>query len=66
MTAPRGNFTLRAGDGPVAFLSAGIGVTPVLAMLHALAAAKSPRQVWWLHGVRNRGEHPFTEGASVY
>ncbi len=61
MTAPRGSFTLRPGNGPVAFLSAGIGVTPVLAMLHALAAAKSPRQVWWLHGVRNRGEHPFAE-----
>jgi ferredoxin-NADP reductase/MOSC domain-containing protein YiiM/ferredoxin len=61
MTAPRGSFTLRPGNRPVAFLSVGIGVTPVLAMLHALAAAKSPRQVWWLHGVRNRGEHPFAE-----
>jgi ferredoxin-NADP reductase/MOSC domain-containing protein YiiM len=61
MTAPRGSFTLRAGDGPVALLSAGIGVTPVLAMLHALAAARSPRQVWWLHGARDRNEHPFAE-----
>lgn len=50
MTAPRGGFTLQPDDGPVVLLSAGIGVTPVLAMLHALAAAKSPRQVWWLHG----------------
>jgi ferredoxin-NADP reductase/MOSC domain-containing protein YiiM len=61
MTAPRGSFTLQAGDGPIVFVSAGIGVTPVLAMLHALAAAKSPRQVWWLHGARDRGEHPFAE-----
>jgi ferredoxin-NADP reductase/MOSC domain-containing protein YiiM len=61
MTAPRGGFTLQPGDGPVVFLSAGIGATPVLAMLHALAAAKSPRQVWWLHGARDRGEHPFAE-----
>ena len=30
-------------------------------MLHALAAAKSPRQVWWLHGARDRGEHPFAD-----
>ena len=60
-TAPRGRFTLQAGDGPVVLLSAGIGVTPVLAMLLALAAAKSPRQVWWLHGARDRGEHPFAE-----
>jgi ferredoxin-NADP reductase/MOSC domain-containing protein YiiM len=61
MTAPRGAFTLQPGDGPVVLLSAGIGVTPVLAMLHALAAARSPRQVWWLHGARDRGEHPFAE-----
>jgi ferredoxin-NADP reductase/MOSC domain-containing protein YiiM len=61
MTAPRGTFTLQPGDGPVVLLSAGIGATPVLAMLHALAAAKSPRQVWWLHGARNRGDHAFAE-----
>ena len=61
MTAPRGAFTLQPGDGPVVLLSAGIGATPVLAMLHALAATKSPRQVWWLHGARDRGEHAFAQ-----
>jgi ferredoxin-NADP reductase/MOSC domain-containing protein YiiM len=61
VTAPRGSFTLEAGDGPVILLSAGIGATPVLAMLHALAAVKSPREVWWIHGARDRGEHPFAE-----
>jgi ferredoxin-NADP reductase/MOSC domain-containing protein YiiM len=61
MTAPRGGFTLQPGAGPVVLLSAGIGATPVLAMLHALAAAKSPREVWWLHGARDRGEHSFAE-----
>jgi ferredoxin-NADP reductase len=40
-------------------ISAGIGATPVLAMLHALAADHSPRQVWWLQGARNGAEHPF-------
>ncbi|HEV2099889.1 MAG TPA: MOSC and FAD-binding oxidoreductase domain-containing protein [Stellaceae bacterium] len=60
-SAPRGAFTLQPGDGPVVLLSAGIGATPVLAMLHALAAAKSARQVWWLHGARDRGEHAFAE-----
>jgi ferredoxin-NADP reductase/MOSC domain-containing protein YiiM len=61
MTAPRGSFALQLGDGPVVFLSAGIGATPVLTMLLALAAAKSPRQVWWLHGARDGGEHSFVE-----
>ena len=58
-SAPRGNFTLSLSDRPVILLSAGIGATPVLAMLHALAAAKSRREVWWLYGARNGSEHPF-------
>ncbi|WP_426609850.1 MOSC domain-containing protein [Bradyrhizobium sp. McL0616] len=58
-SAARGSFTLRPGDTPVVLLSAGIGVTPVLAMLHALAAEGSMREVWWLHGTRNGREHPF-------
>jgi ferredoxin-NADP reductase len=59
VAAPRGTFTLRPGDAPVLLLSAGVGVTPVLAMLHALAAENSDREVWWLHGARNGAEHPF-------
>jgi len=61
VSAARGNFTLPPGDAPVVFLSAGIGVTPVLAMLHALAAGASLREVWWLYGARDRREHPFAE-----
>jgi ferredoxin-NADP reductase/MOSC domain-containing protein YiiM/ferredoxin len=59
MAAPRGRFTLDEGDAPVLLLSAGIGATPVLSMLHALAQAGSAREVWWLHGARNSAEHPF-------
>jgi ferredoxin-NADP reductase/MOSC domain-containing protein YiiM len=59
VSAPRGNFVLQEGQRPVALLSAGIGATPVLAMLHALAAARSTRQVLWLHAARDRQHHPF-------
>lgn len=62
-SAARGSFTLRPGDTPVVLLSAGIGVTPVLAMLHALAAEASAREVWWLYGTRNGREHPFAREA---
>jgi len=61
VSAPRGSFTLQPGDGPIVLLSAGVGATPVLAMLHALAVEKSPRQVWWLYGARNRNDHPFAQ-----
>jgi ferredoxin-NADP reductase/MOSC domain-containing protein YiiM/ferredoxin len=62
--APRGSFVLRPGDRPVVLISAGVGATPVLAMLHVLAAARSPRPVWWLHGARDQAEHSFAGEAS--
>ena len=61
VSAPRGSFTLRPGENPVVLLSAGVGATPVMAMLHALAAGRSQRQVWWIYAARNRASHPFAE-----
>ena len=57
--APRGTFILQPGTAPVLLISAGVGATPVLAMLHALAAAGSRRDIWWLHGARSRAAEPF-------
>jgi ferredoxin-NADP reductase/MOSC domain-containing protein YiiM len=59
VSSPRGSFILQSGERPVVLLSAGIGATPVLAMLYALAAVHSTRQVFWLHGTRDRQHHPF-------
>jgi ferredoxin-NADP reductase/ferredoxin len=59
VSAPRGSFVLQPGDRPILLLSAGIGATPVLAMLHALAKARSTRQVFWLHAARDGKHHPF-------
>ena len=39
-------------------ISAGIGATPVLAMLHALAQEHSEREIWWLHGARSGASTP--------
>ena len=57
--APRGTFILDQTDAPVMLISAGIGATPVLAMLHALAHQRSDRAVWWLHVARSSRDHPF-------
>ena len=64
VAAPRGRFTLDDGARPVALVSAGVGVTPVLAMLHALSAGRATREVWWLHGARNGTEHAFAQEAA--
>jgi ferredoxin-NADP reductase len=60
VAGPAGAFVL--GDHrtrPIVLVSAGIGATPVLAMLQALATARSRREVWWVHGARNGREHAF-------
>jgi len=65
--APRGAFVLRDGDParPVVLLSAGVGATPVLAMLAQLAAAGAARPVWWVHGARSAREHAFAREATM-
>ncbi|MFI1395945.1 MOSC domain-containing protein [Streptomyces sp. NPDC020681] len=60
---PRGTFVLEEGTGPVVLISAGIGATPVLAMLHQLAAVRDPRPVWWIHTARDRTHHAFADEA---
>jgi ferredoxin-NADP reductase/MOSC domain-containing protein YiiM len=63
VAAPRGDFVLEDGGEPVILLSAGIGVTPLLAMLHALAAAGSTREIWWLHTTRDPTTHAMAQEA---
>ena len=62
VSAPRGSFTLAADATPVVLISAGVGVTPMLAMLHAANAGAS-RPVWWLHSARDRAHHSFAKEA---
>jgi ferredoxin-NADP reductase/MOSC domain-containing protein YiiM len=64
--APRGTFTLDpAGDGPVVLVSAGVGITPLLAMLGGLARAGSTRPVWWVHGARDGASLAFAREADA-
>jgi ferredoxin-NADP reductase/MOSC domain-containing protein YiiM/ferredoxin len=62
VSAPRGSFTLTQTIAPIVLLSAGIGATPVLSMLYALAndLEASQREIWWCYGARNSSEHPFS------
>ncbi len=61
VSAPRGSFTLRSSQSPVVLVSAGVGATPVMSMLHALAVERSEREIWWIYGARKRADHPFAE-----
>ncbi|BAN26340.1 MOSC and FAD-binding oxidoreductase domain-containing protein [Caballeronia insecticola] len=63
VSAPRGSFVLEEGKGPLVLMSAGIGATPVLAMLRALSSAGSERDVLWLYATRDGEHHPFADEA---
>ena len=60
VAAPRGDFVLGEGTDPVLLISAGIGLTPVLAMLHRLASEDSTREVWWIHTTHDADSHAFS------
>lgn len=56
---PRGLFTLdETSQRPVVLIGAGVGVTPLVSMLHSLAA-RPERAVWLVHGVRDGHHHPL-------
>jgi ferredoxin-NADP reductase/ferredoxin len=63
VAAARGEFVLDDGTHPILLISAGIGVTPVLSMLHQLAERHSERDIWWVYGARGPNEHPFSAEA---
>jgi len=58
--SPRGNFVLEDDARAVVLLTGGIGVTPAIAMLHALSA-RPARPVYFIHACNNSDEHSFTD-----
>jgi ferredoxin-NADP reductase len=56
--APRGSFTLPEDELPIVFVGAGIGITPLLAMLERLVRAGDTREIWWIYSARSAAEVP--------
>ncbi|MEA3252042.1 MAG: pyridoxamine 5'-phosphate oxidase family protein [Pseudomonadota bacterium] len=56
---PSGEFVFPRGEGPLVLVSAGVGITPMLSMLHAVVAEGGCRPVWFVHGARDGGSHAF-------
>ncbi len=63
--APGGDFTLVRGNRPIALISAGIGVTPMISMLHELAEDPLRRLTWFIHGARDGNHHPLANEAKA-
>ena len=60
---PAGDFMMSCSKCPVALVSAGVGVTPMISMFHALAAEGGERPVWFIHGARDGAHHPLAREA---
>jgi hypothetical protein len=58
---PAGEFVLpQTPERPIVLVSAGVGVTPMVAMAHALI--RQPKvPVWYVHGARDGAHHPFRD-----
>src|SRR5699024_11648694 len=60
-SATSGLFTLTEEDAPVAFISGGVGITPMLSMFEQLIDEKSTRDITFLHAAQNEKLHAFHE-----
>ncbi|MBB3226744.1 nitric oxide dioxygenase [Luteibacter sp. Sphag1AF] len=56
---PSGEFTLRDSDRPLALISAGVGITPMMAMLEA--GMRAGRAINFIHAARERAVHAFRQ-----
>lgn len=63
--APAGSFVLRDGDRPLVFVSGGVGITPVMAMLQAAVADGRRRPVTFIHAARRAEVHAFREATDA-
>jgi ferredoxin-NADP reductase len=55
---PAGTFHLDPDEpGPVALISAGVGLTPMVSMLSAIVANGGGQPVWFVHAARSGREH---------
>ncbi|MDJ1009696.1 MAG: pyridoxamine 5'-phosphate oxidase family protein [Paracoccaceae bacterium] len=54
---PSGDFVIPDGTSPLVLVSAGVGLTPMVSMLHAALRTRSPRPVWYVHGTSDGAHH---------
>ena len=63
ISAPAGEFILQDDDAPIALISGGVGITPMMSMLETLVKSKTDRQVSFIHSARNENVHAFKNHA---
>ncbi len=57
---PAGDFFLRTSANPVVLISAGVGQTPMVAMLETLLSDNTNQDIVYLHACENKKQHSFS------
>ncbi|TWT16112.1 NO-inducible flavohemoprotein [Planomicrobium sp. CPCC 101079] len=66
-SAPAGSFVLDADkQSPVAFISGGVGITPMISMFETVATVTPERPTAFLHAARNKAMHAFDNDIQTY
>jgi len=59
---PSGHFYLADPiTGPLVLIAGGIGITPLLSILHTALCHHPQREIWFYYGIRNHTEHLMKE-----
>lgn len=67
VSAPAGEFVLDAAKkSPVAFVSGGVGITPMMSMFETVATVTPDRPTAFLHAARNESFHAFDKDIQKY
>lgn len=62
VSVPAGDFILNMEEtAPIALISGGVGLTPMMSMLETLVSNKTTRKVTFIHSARNEAVHAFAE-----
>ncbi len=68
VSAPAGEFMLEQNELPAVLISGGVGLTPMVSMLHTIIKEQPNREVTFIHGALNGNVHALrdevTEAAS--
>ena len=62
VTAPQGEFYLKPNhDAPLILISAGVGITPMIAMAEAALSQRPDTTIHFIHACRDGGVHAFKD-----
>ena len=61
LSPPYGSLCIKETDKPAVLISGGVGITPMISILQDAVKQQLTRQIYFIHGTRNRKTHAFKD-----